>query len=184
VEEFSTTKKSDGNALLSNILMTLGCKGCIRQDDISKSHLPVGICAEGNKTYLSYCSELIKYISESDDDVKTCIAKLADKNADGTNALVAAQSIAKKWEVKISSRKRTIIAFGGRVREYKQKIASAKHQVQKDQNQKFTAEMVQLVEPEELRRIEAEGAPGTPPGNMSITQFTRVKRKRRNSSDA
>jgi hypothetical protein len=31
---FSTTKKSDGNALLSNILMTHGCRGYIKQDDI------------------------------------------------------------------------------------------------------------------------------------------------------
>lgn len=174
-EEISKTKKKDSNIKVDDFLMNLREMGCINQLHISKSTIPDIICQPGNKCYFRYCLEFIEFVATSNKEVPNFIAQIADKTISETMATTAAVSIASVCLAKIkelddkSVRKRSVLALGSRVRDYKKRIAEANKLTHKDQ--KFSAESVELVELNELKRRIAEGT-GTPPGNKSITTYT------------
>ena len=172
----STIKESDAKSKVSSFLLTLRENGYINsQQKIASVDLPDWICASGNKCYYRYCLEFIQFIAGTNQALALCIANLTDKSIDDTAALTAAQEIAKACFDNIKAldgkqvRKRTTIALGIRVRDYKQKIASAKQKIHPDQ--KFTVENV-----DELRQLIAEGNPGAPEGNHSILLYAATKK--------
>lgn len=181
-EQISSSSKKDANFKVYDLLIQLRKMGCIKPESISKSTVP-DICNGNNRCYFRYSLEFIEFLSTSKPEISTLIKTIADSRENDTNATVAAKSIAaacfnKMKELdSVVGRKSTVLALGGRVRDYKKKIADAKQAIEKDKKPKYTAENVPLIELEELHSLQSAEAPGTPVGNRSMMSFT-VARKR------
>lgn len=72
---------SDSNMLIVDVLVRMKEEGCFyQQPDISKATIPFGLCAESNKTYVTYCLQLVEYICASNESVKNSVATLQDRS--------------------------------------------------------------------------------------------------------
>ena len=185
-EEFSSEKNRDKDTQVVDLLYTLRRSGIIYQqpNNISKIILPDWICKSGNKCYFRYCLEFIQFIAASKPDMASYISEIANRSTDDTAVLTAAAEVAKMCFDCIvlldgkEVRRRTVLALGARVRDYKTEIATAQKNLNSEQ--RFSAESVQLVWPEVLARLRRQGAPGTPDGNKSIRKFAKAKMNKKN----
>ena len=72
---------SDSNMLIVGVLVRMKEEGCFHQQpDISKATIPFGLCAESNKTYVTYCLQLVEYICALNESVKNSVATLQDRS--------------------------------------------------------------------------------------------------------
>ena len=173
-EERATTKTSDKNTKLFSYLIKLRAMGCINTEHFSQCVLVDNTCVRNNKSLYKYCLQLVEFVAKSNDLVAQSIQQLGDRTIEDEETITnAANIIVQACEQKLlefdpnkTIRKRTVVAFGGKIRDYKQKIARARKDL--DSSGKYTAESVELIEKNDLDGLEKGG---TPPGNMSIRRF-------------
>jgi hypothetical protein len=93
-EQQSKAKSSDAGLNLVDVLIELRDRGCINQENISKSNVPVGICSQSNRTYVEYCLEFVQFVGSKDPEVLNHIRFFVDKsNNNATELRNAAENI-------------------------------------------------------------------------------------------